>query len=152
VYDPNHSRLIFKRFEPSPLYTKIVEARFSLSTRRYLRILWVIAVLVVIISSLLPSGSFPMRALGKLGIGDKLLHATAYAVLGFLPALHERRPTVAASLLSAIVIGIGLEFAQRLSPGRSFEIADMAADICGVLCGLIVALPLRAQLAPLNWN
>src|ERR1044071_4856585 len=86
VYDPNHSRLIFKRFEPSPLYTKIVEARFSLSTRRYLRILWVIAVLVVIISSLLPSGSFPMRALGKLGIGDKLLHATAYAVLGFLPA------------------------------------------------------------------
>jgi len=129
-----------------------VETRFSLTTRRRLRILWTIAVLVVIISSLLPGESLPMRALGKLGIGDKLLHATAYAVLGFLPALHERRPTVTATLLAAILLGIALEFAQCLSPGRSFEIADMAADICGALCGLIFALPLRAQTTPLNWN
>lgn len=93
-----------------------------------------------------------MRALGRLGIGDKILHATAYAVLGFIPALHERWPTLTGTLLGAILLGVMLEFAQRLSPGRTFEVADMAANACGALCGLIVALPLRQQAAPLNWN
>jgi VanZ family protein len=85
-----------------------------------------------------------MRALGQLQISDKLLHFVAYAVLAFLPTLHERWPALAATLLGAVALGVLLEFAQRLSPGRNFEIADMVADACGVLCGLIVALPLRS--------
>jgi VanZ family protein len=93
-----------------------------------------------------------MRTLGRLGIGDKLLHGTAYAILGFLPSLHERRPTLAATLLGAILLGVLLEFAQRLSPGRTFEIADMAANTCGALCGMLLALPFRQQTAPLDWN
>jgi len=69
-----------------------MEATFSPARRRRLRIVWLIAVLVVIVGSLLPGASFPMRALGSLGIGDKLLHATAYAILAFLPALPHAWP------------------------------------------------------------
>ena len=93
-----------------------------------------------------------MRTLSRLGIGDKLLHATAYAVLGFLPALHERRPALSAALIGVILLGVVLEFAQRLAPGRTFEVADMAANACGAFCGLLLALPLRSQATSLNWN
>ena len=81
-----------------------------------------------------------------------MLHFAAYAVLAFLPALHERWPALTAALLGAIALGVLLEFLQRLSPGRNFEVADMVADAGGVLCGLILALPLRSPKAPLHWR
>ena len=120
--------------------------------RRWLRLLWALAILLVIVGSLLPGSSMPMRALGQLDISDKLMHFAAYLVLAFLPALHERRPALIAAFVGAIALGIGLEFAQRLSPGRTFEIADMAADAAGVLCGFVLALPLRSRIAPLHWK
>jgi VanZ family protein len=124
----------------------------GLREQRWLRLLWVVSTLLVIVGSLLPGSSPPMRALGQLQISDKLMHLAAYLVLAFLPALHERRPAVVAAFVGAIALGIGLEFAQRLTPGRAFEVADMAADGAGVLCGLVLALPLRSWTAPLNWK
>ena len=116
----------------------------GLRTRRWLRLLWTLAILVVIVGSLLPASSAPMKALGRLAINDKFEHFAAYLVLAFLPALHERRPALAATVLGAIAMGVALEFLQRLSPGRTFEVADMAADTAGVLSGLFLALPLRS--------
>ena len=55
-----------------------------------LRWLWAAAFLAVIAGSLLPADSLPIRALSHFGVGDKLQHFAAYAVLAFLPALHER--------------------------------------------------------------
>jgi VanZ family protein len=112
--------------------------------RRWLRILWLASLAAVIVGSLLPASSAPMRMVGQLPVSDKLLHFAAYAVLAFLPALHERGPALALALVGAVSLGVALEFAQRLSPGRNFEIGDMLADACGVLCGLILALPLRS--------
>jgi VanZ family protein len=128
----------------SGLYTENVMFKFSLRQKRWLRILWFAAVVAVVVGSLLPGSSLPIRALGELNISDKILHFAAYAVLAFLPALHERWSALAAALLGAVTLGVLLEFAQRLSPGRNFELADMVADACGVLCGLILALPLRS--------
>jgi VanZ family protein len=118
--------------------------KFGSRHRRWLRILWLAAMAVVIVGSLLPASSPAIRALDQLQVSDKLLHFAAYAVLAFLPALHERWPVLTAALASAILLGVLLEFAQRLSPGRNFETADMVADACGVLCGLILALPWRS--------
>jgi VanZ family protein len=129
---------------PPGLYTENVMLKFSPRQRRRLRILWVAAVIAVIVGSLLPGSSAPMQTLNQLPVSDKVLHFAAYAVLAFLPSLHERWPAVTAALLGAIALGVLLEFAQRLSPGRTFEVADMAADACGVLCGLVLALPLRS--------
>jgi len=129
---------------PPELYTENVTFKVSLRQKRWLRILWFAAVVAVVVGSLLPGSSLPIQALGELHISDKILHFAAYAVLAFLPALHERRPALGAALLGALALGVLLEFAQRLSPGRNFELADMLADACGLLCGLILALPLRS--------
>jgi VanZ family protein len=134
------------------LHWKFMAVNLGLRERRWLRLLWVVSTLLVIVGSLLPVSSAPMRALGQLQISDKLMHLAAYLVLAFLPALHERRPALVAAFVGAIALGISLEFAQRLSPGRAFEIADMTADGAGVLCGLVLALPLRYRIAPLNWK
>jgi VanZ family protein len=103
--------------------------------------------LVVVIGSLLPAQSAPIKALDLLGISDKLEHFLAYSFLAFLPAVHERWNFVVAAALGAIALGVGLEYGQLYSPGRSFEIADMAADAMGVCFGLIVGIPLRSSVA-----
>src|SRR5205085_3838604 len=59
--------------------------------RQLLRALWLLAILIVIVGSLLPGDSSPMRALDRLHISDKIEHMAAYTVLALLPALHERR-------------------------------------------------------------
>ena len=117
---------------------------FDPRQRRWMRILWLAAVTAVIVGSLLPGSSMLVRTAGQLRVSDKVLHFAAYAVLAFLPALHERWLAVAGALAGAVSLGVALEFAQRLSPGRHFEIADMVANACGVLCGLMLALPLRS--------
>lgn len=117
----------------------------GISYQFILRLLWICACLTVIIGSLLPSSSSPMRAWSALHIADKLQHFTAYAVLAFLPALHERRPAFVTIALGITAMGVCLEFGQRLSEGRFFEVGDVAANTGGVLTGLLLGLPSR------NW-
>jgi VanZ family protein len=38
--------------------------------------------------------------------------------------------------LAMVLLGVALEFAQKLSPGRSCEIGDMALNGAGVLAGI----------------
>ena len=102
-----------------------------------LRVLWAAGVAAVIVGSVLSAGSAPIRALSAVNINDKVLHFTAYAVLALLPALHERRRTVIRMAMSLVLLGVLLECAQRLSPGRSFEFGDMAANSGGVMCALL---------------
>ncbi len=111
---------------------------------RALRVLWIVALLLVIAGSLLPGSSLPIRELNYYHVNDKVLHFLAYGVLAFLPALHERRPALVGLVAAVVLIGVLLEFGQRWSPGRTFDLADMAANACGALCGLVLALPLRA--------
>jgi VanZ family protein len=118
--------------------------RWNDRVRRPLRIAWVVTIVLVVAGSLLPSSSFTMTSLGRLHISDKVLHFAAYAILAFLPSLHERWPALAAVLVAVLALGVSLEFAQNYAPGRSFELADMAADTAGAVAGVIIALPLRA--------
>ena len=113
--------------------------------KRLLRILWGLAILAVIVGSLLPGDSTPIQMLGHLDVSDKIQHFGAYAVLAFLPAIHERRKFVLRAALFAVALGIGLEFGQLESPGRDFEVGDMVADALGVCLGLMVGIPLRAS-------
>lgn len=74
--------------------------------------------------------------------GDKVGHVAAYGVLmGWFARLLSRRGGMLYSLL-LIAMGVLLEFLQRLT-GRTFEWADMAADVMGVVVGaLVLATPL----------
>ena len=112
--------------------------------RKYLRALWLAAITVVIVGSLLPGTSMPMRALDMLQVSDKLEHFGAYAFLAFLPAIHERKGFIVAAALGAVALGVALEYGQLYSGWRDFEYADMVADAAGVGCGLAAGIPLRA--------
>jgi VanZ family protein len=115
-----------------------------------LRILWLAAVGLVIVGSLLPDSSPPMQALSALHVNDKLEHLAAYAALAFWPTLHERRRVVAAIALSMIGMGVMLEFGQKLVAGRYFEIADMVANAFGVLVGIVLGLLPRIWIRPIG--
>jgi VanZ family protein len=113
--------------------------------RKLLRAIWLTAILVIIVGSLLPSTSAPMQALDAFGINDKVEHGAAYAFLAFLPAIHERKNFIIAAALGAVALGVALEFAQLYSGWRDFEIGDMVADAAGVSLGLAAGIPLRSK-------
>lgn len=123
-------------------YNKIVDS--SGRTKRLLRALWLAGIFIVVVASLLPADSLPMRALDRLHINDKLEHFAAYAVLAFLPAVHERKWFIVAAAVGAVALGIALEFGQLFSGWRDFEVGDMIADAVGVCFGLASGIPLRS--------
>ena len=74
--------------------------------------------------------------------GDKLGHFGAYATLMFwfaqLDTRHRKRLAYA---IGFVALGVALEFAQRLTDYRTFEVADMGANTVGVLLGWIASPP-----------
>lgn len=82
-----------------------------------------------------------------LHLSDKLLHSAAYAVLSFLPALHESRWTLAGLILGLLFLGVSLEFGQSYLSDRMFDLYDMIANGVGLGAGFVVALPFRARVA-----
>ena len=113
------------------------------SQRTAVRFAWFLALLAVVVGELLPGNSLPMRQLARLHIGDKVQHFTAYAVLGFYPAVYERVKVLIPAAFGLILLGVLLEFGQLFSPGRSFEVGDMAANALGVVAGIALGLLLR---------
>ncbi|HEY1203509.1 MAG: VanZ family protein [Bryobacteraceae bacterium] len=107
-------------------------------------LLWILAMAATITGELLPGYSAPMRWVAATHIGDKTLHFMAYALLAFIPVLGFRLRRGIPLALSMILLGVALEFAQRLVPSRSFEIADMVTNALGVLSGIALALAGRA--------
>jgi VanZ family protein len=106
---------------------------------------WGIGVAAVAVASLLPASSGFVKACGRLPLSDKGLHFSAYAGLAFLAALafgHGRR--LALALCFLILMGLALEFGQKLSPGRSTDMADFAANTAGVALGTLAAWVARA--------
>ena len=74
--------------------------------------------------------------------GDKLGHVAAYATLMFWFAqLDTRHRMHLAYAVGFVLLGVALEFAQRLTDYRTFEVADMGADAVGVLCGWVASPP-----------
>lgn len=101
---------------------------------------WLLAMAVVITGELLPGNSPALAWIGYWHVSDKLLHFVAYTGLAVIPVFGFRLPAGLASAGSMILLGIALEFAQRLVPGRSFEVADMVANALGVFGGVALGL------------
>jgi VanZ family protein len=95
-------------------------------------------ILLVIYLSLTPA---PLNI--PLENSDKMEHVAAYAMLmvwfaSLYADVNIQWKWICAA--SFVALGIGLEFAQVLTDHRTFELADMAADIVGVALGWITAL------------
>lgn len=75
--------------------------------------------------------------------GDKLGHFLAYGALMFWFCwLYRGWKTRIAFAAGWIALGVALEFVQRATGYRTFELADMAADAVGVLGGALAYLSL----------
>jgi VanZ family protein len=111
-----------------------------------IRALWVAGMGLVVVGSLLPANSAAIRSLSLLGLSDRVEHFAGYAALAFLPMLHERRGFVAWAAAGLVLLGVGLEFGQLESPGRSFEAGDITADALGVCAGLAAASIFRSRI------
>ena len=88
----------------------------------------------VIVGSLLPGNlapHFPVR--------DKVVHAATYLVLMIWFSGLYRRDRHWLIALSLLLLGFALDVAQGASPGRFFDLKDVAANAGGILLGLLLA-------------
>ena len=73
--------------------------------------------------------------------GDKYGHILAYSTLMiWFAAIYKAWRKRLALAVGFVLLGIALEFAQRLTGYRTFDVADMVADAFGVLIGWLVIL------------
>ncbi|HVX65453.1 MAG TPA: VanZ family protein [Bryobacteraceae bacterium] len=103
-------------------------------------VLWLAAVAVVITGELLPAASAPMQWLGAFEISDKVMHFSAYVLLAFIPCFGFPLGTGLSLSALLIALGVALEFAQKLVPGRSFDLKDALANALGVALGAVLGV------------
>ena len=98
----------------------------------WLTIGWLLVMLVAYLSLIPRPPSIDVTA------GDKVAHVLAYAtlMLWFLQLYPARRRLLLA--ISFVLVGVGLEALQGLTPSRSFQYLDMAADAGGVALGWLL--------------
>jgi VanZ family protein len=82
--------------------------------------------------------------------GDKLGHLAAYGLvtLWFAQLYAGLRQRIWLAI-GMVALGIAMEYAQRATGYRSFEVADMVADATGVAIGWLLAPPRLPNL--LSW-
>jgi VanZ family protein len=74
--------------------------------------------------------------------GDKFGHLASYGLVTlWLAQLYTGLRQRVWLVVGMVALGIALEFAQRATGYRSFEVADMVADALGVVIGWLLAPP-----------
>jgi VanZ family protein len=105
--------------------------------RFWLAVAW-FGVGLIIFLSLTPSP--PDIDLGK--FSDKYEHVAAYAVLMlWFCQIYLSTVQRGCMALLLVVLGVALEFIQRATGYREFEVADMVAGASGVCLGWLLAPP-----------
>lgn len=109
---------------------------------------WVLLICCVVAGSLLPAASPTIVALGRFHISDKMLHFCAYLALSSMPVIgfRDHQIGIVAGLLM-FMLGVLLEVGQHFSPGRTVELGDVVANGAGVICGVLLAQPIRTVVA-----
>ena len=111
--------------------------------------LWLAAILVVVVASLLPATDLPPVPTGA----DKLEHFAGYAVLAAIAVqLFATRAALWRAGAALVALGIALELAQFLfTSTRMMDGRDALANALGVAAGLATVLtPWRDQLLRLQ--
>ncbi len=104
--------------------------------RLWLSLGWMLVLLVVYLSVTPTPIQLPVEQ------GDKASHVFAYFVLmSWFANLYSVPAQRAMFALGFIVLAVTLEYVQRATGYRTFEIADMAAGTVGVAAGWLLAPP-----------
>ena len=112
-------------------------AESALARRRlWLSLGWTLVVSIICLS-LIP---VPVRI--PVAEGDKLGHLIAYgALMLWFSNVYENSIPRLILAVGLLALGIALEFIQRWTGFRTFEIADMVANASGVFLGWTLAPP-----------
>ncbi|HEV2201986.1 MAG TPA: VanZ family protein [Bryobacteraceae bacterium] len=109
--------------------------------------MWGLAICTIATGSLLPSSALHALHYDDLNLDDKLVHVLNYTILGGLPVVALEVLGLGVICAGAMIFfGACLELIQTLVPGRSAEVGDLVANICGVVAGVLVALVVRRAL------
>ena len=100
--------------------------------------IWVLAIAVVVVVSLLPAPQLPNMPPGS----DKFEHFLVYCALAIgAVQLYARRPAWVGAGIGLVLLGIGLEYAQGLlTTTRMMDRWDALANTLGVIAGLATFL------------
>lgn len=98
---------------------------------------FVVVAAVVVWQSLVPPDTIAVA-----GPSDKVMHLAGYAVLGLLAALSRFPMHPVLVWLAVSALGAVVEVLQSLTPQRSFEALDIAADAVGAGLGVVAGLVL----------
>jgi len=105
---------------------------------------WLGMVCAVVVVSLLPGRVVPAAP-----VSDGVAHGFVYLALAALPiARLSKRRNAAASALMLVFLGLALEAAQSVIPGRVFAWSDVAANLGGTASGIAVGLLARRIWSP----
>jgi VanZ family protein len=87
---------------------------------------------------MLPEGTkLALHTTGRLHL---LLHFSLFFLLGALSILSSARTWVRLLLLvTAILLGLSIEYVEALHFGNLFELGDFVTDIYGVLFGALIS-------------
>ena len=111
---------------------------------KFLAVIWMVSIAVISYLSLTPKIEFPL----DFKKADLVYHFMAYLWLSALPFFsfpQEKTAFVSASLM--LPLGIGLELAQIVVPGRVFSLIDVGANSVGVILGLFCSRLWRSSLS-----
>lgn len=77
--------------------------------------------------------------LPNIKMADKYGHCLAYAALmGWFGQLYSRKAQLIGFAVGFCLLGIAIEYLQRMGGHRMFEVGDMVADALGVLLGWLL--------------
>lgn len=100
----------------------------------FAKLLFWLTFIATLAASLLPGSGVEI----VLGL-DKLMHFAAFFVLTTSLGLGYRpqKPYIS-MVLMLVVFGVSIELIQQFIPNRVFSLYDFAADIAGVVIGMLV--------------
>lgn len=102
-----------------------------------------IALFVIVLLAILYAGLRPQPIPQDFDRQDLLYHALAFAALVCSARLAFPATHVFWTVLYSLLLGVIIELTQGLMPLRTPSVADMAANIAGVVVGLVIALQLK---------
>lgn len=106
--------------------------------------IWLVLLASVAAGELLMSGSHPLEQLSGGIVSDKTLHFGAYMLLALVPGLGLPFSSALVCIVFSEIVGIALEFTQRMVPGRTCDLYDIVANTAGVLTGTTIVIVLRS--------
>ncbi len=101
-------------------------------TVRWLRSAWIAGMVAFLIISIVPLGRSPLLGVE---MADKIAHFGVFLILALLPAATGV-VRIRTALVVLILLALASEGLQAMVPFRSCEVADIAADLLGMLSGL----------------